>query len=350
MPAIGAVSSNLTVVTKTTAYTANAGELVQASAASAAVTVTLPSAPAVNTLVAVKKTDSSANAVSVAAPASVTVNGASALVLSVAGATVTVQYDGANWVLLNSGGSALANVASGVPAGGAAGQVLAKNSGTDYDASWATGGSGGSSSSDTMFTPFYTSGWWYARRHGTWAMLDYAGNFANLPASTIYYVPMFIHKAVTINAVALPVGSAPTSGSSVRLGAYTAGADGLPSSLLANGDFGLMSMGTTGSVLVTQVLSTNCTLPKGYLWIAMSANSTANVSLIGRNAMGATPTQGLPAGQFNYSNVVSSGAPNSVCYCTQAGSASAAALSSTASPTAVSNSGSMVPDFWFRVA
>ena len=87
-----------TVVTKTTTYTAASGELVLASASGGAFTVTLP-AVAAGAVCTVKKTDSSANAVTVS-PASGTIDGA-------ATQQVTVQYesldfisDGTNWFIV----------------------------------------------------------------------------------------------------------------------------------------------------------------------------------------------------------------------------------------------------------
>lgn len=56
---------NLVTAVKTTTYTAVAGDFVPCDATSAGFTVTLPSAPADGTLIVVKKTDSSANTVTV---------------------------------------------------------------------------------------------------------------------------------------------------------------------------------------------------------------------------------------------------------------------------------------------
>lgn len=54
---------------------------------------------------------------------------------------VTVQENAPNEVTISTPGPA----GVGVPAGGTTGQVLAKNSNTDYDTTWVTGGGGGGS-------------------------------------------------------------------------------------------------------------------------------------------------------------------------------------------------------------
>lgn len=64
-----------TVVNRTTAYTAAAGEFVQADVTTASFTVTLPAAPTVGALVAVKKVDASANTLTIVASASGTIDG-----------------------------------------------------------------------------------------------------------------------------------------------------------------------------------------------------------------------------------------------------------------------------------
>jgi hypothetical protein len=75
-------------VTKTADYTADSGDLVEADATSAGLTVTLPELPAVGVLVAVKKIDSTANTVTITASNSGTIDGDSS-------ATTQTQWAGA---------------------------------------------------------------------------------------------------------------------------------------------------------------------------------------------------------------------------------------------------------------
>ena len=51
---------------------------------------------------------------------------------------ITIQLNSANQVSVSTPGPA----GTGVPAGGTTGQVLAKNSNTDYDTTWVNGGGG----------------------------------------------------------------------------------------------------------------------------------------------------------------------------------------------------------------
>lgn len=101
--AIGAAQSLVATAVKTSAYTAAVGDLIPVDATSAAVTVTLPTAPADKTLVAIKKVDASANVVTVARGGSDVFNksgGSTALTLSVQFQAVTVQYSGGVWYVI----------------------------------------------------------------------------------------------------------------------------------------------------------------------------------------------------------------------------------------------------------
>ena len=135
MPSVGAVTSNLNIVTKDNVdYTALANEFVIMSVTDAARTVTLPAAPTINTIVAVKKTDASANAVQVVGSGSAKINGdSSGAVLPATGSSLTVQFDGTDWHMISSGMPNVANAVAGVPTGGSVNQVLKKNSATNYD-------------------------------------------------------------------------------------------------------------------------------------------------------------------------------------------------------------------------
>jgi len=144
MPSVGAVTSNLNVVVPGVyPYTAKANDLVLASAVSGAVTITMPTTPPVNSVVAVKKTDSTTSAVSIVAPGGTAIiNGDTSAVLAVTGAAATFQYDGSTWQLISTGTINTAPIA-GLPTGGSADQVLKKNSATNYDVSWGTASAGG---------------------------------------------------------------------------------------------------------------------------------------------------------------------------------------------------------------
>lgn len=93
---LGAAPGLTTTAVKTTTYSAIANQLVPADATNAAFTVTLPTAPADKTRATVKKIDSSANAVTVAAGGSDVFNiagGSTSASLSLQNQAVTVQYN-----------------------------------------------------------------------------------------------------------------------------------------------------------------------------------------------------------------------------------------------------------------
>lgn len=85
-----------TSTTQTGAYTASVNETVLCDASGAAFTVTLPPVDD-STHVTVKKTDSSANAVTVDSPNSETIDGASSVSLASQYDTVTITSDGTNY-------------------------------------------------------------------------------------------------------------------------------------------------------------------------------------------------------------------------------------------------------------
>lgn len=129
-------SGGLKTIAKNTNYTALPGDLVVTNASSGPITITLPTAPPIDTMVGVKKSDSSANTVTVVPGGTDKIDNDTAVVLAVSSASVTVQYDGTQWRILSTGQLNLANNAAGIPSGGAAGQILTKNTTTNYDASW----------------------------------------------------------------------------------------------------------------------------------------------------------------------------------------------------------------------
>src|SRR5664280_70483 len=100
LKAVGSLSSKAAVLTTTAVQTttclATANQLIPADATSAAFTVTLPTAPADKTRITVKKIDSSANAVTVAAGGSDVFNktgGVTTASLTLQNQAVTVQYN-----------------------------------------------------------------------------------------------------------------------------------------------------------------------------------------------------------------------------------------------------------------
>lgn len=98
VPTTPSAGSTYTVRTKTTTYTALAGDVLLCDATGAAFTVTLPAAATVTgSSISVKKTDSSGNAVTIDGNGAETIDGATTLALSTQYEAVTLWSDGSNW-------------------------------------------------------------------------------------------------------------------------------------------------------------------------------------------------------------------------------------------------------------
>lgn len=85
---------------KTTTYTTTFGELVVCDATSAAFAVTLPAVAPGLAPITVKKTDASANAVTVTRAGSATIDGATTYALGTQYKSVTLISDGTNWLII----------------------------------------------------------------------------------------------------------------------------------------------------------------------------------------------------------------------------------------------------------
>lgn len=87
------------LTTQTGDYTAGPQEIVLADASGGALTVTLP-APESSAVVTVKKTDGSANAVTVATPNSETIDGQSSLTITGQNISREIASDGSNYYII----------------------------------------------------------------------------------------------------------------------------------------------------------------------------------------------------------------------------------------------------------
>ncbi len=93
----GDSGSGLVTTSKTAAYTATASQLVLADATSGPFTITLPASPAANTVVAVKKTDTSGNIVTIVGSGAAKIDGDNTATIGTKGIAATFIYDGTNW-------------------------------------------------------------------------------------------------------------------------------------------------------------------------------------------------------------------------------------------------------------
>lgn len=92
-------AKELTYRATTTATTAIAEEFLAVDATSGALTITLPTAPATGTRIGIKKVDATANIVTVAPPAGVTIDGDVNATIITQWAGATFVYTGTNWLL-----------------------------------------------------------------------------------------------------------------------------------------------------------------------------------------------------------------------------------------------------------
>ncbi|HSX05664.1 MAG TPA: hypothetical protein VLF69_04305 [Candidatus Saccharimonadales bacterium] len=98
--AVSAVNSH-SIVTKSTAYSATTSdEVILVNAASAGVTITLPTAVGNTNLYRIKKIDSSTNFVTIATSSAQTIDGGATAVVKVQYVSVSLVSDGSNWSII----------------------------------------------------------------------------------------------------------------------------------------------------------------------------------------------------------------------------------------------------------
>lgn len=324
MPSVGAVTSNLNVKTPPGDYTAVANDLVLATGG---FTVTMPTSPVINTVVAIKKIDASTSPVSIVPGGTANLNGDTSALLAVAGAAATFQYDGTNWQLISTG---TINTSAGASA----------------------------SLTDAIVAPVYTVGLWYDRRNGMPAHGPIAGG-GILNGSTIYYVPFYAHTAIKIDQLGVVTGAtAPASGSGVRIGVYRAAANRSPGTFVV--DLGLFTLPATTNTWTTSSVFTATTIPQGWNYFALSFNSFSPGNPYGaRYDYVATPAQGLPASTMTSAFLSNASFAPGVTYYTGTGDAGASALTTsipTATPQYVNGAGQTsgntlwAPNVWYRIA
>lgn len=353
MPSVGgsvpAVISGFTFTTKTAAYTAAASEYVLANASSAAFTVTLPVSPSTGTVVGVKKTDSSANVVTVVGSGATTIDKDANCTLNAFDAAGVFVYDGSNWqiqatVALNgsagsgvastpltlvsksaaytavAGDYVLANAASAaftvtLPTSPATGAVVGVRKVDLYNTS-ITVSSAASIDGNAVGTGYVLaamnhaaeftydgSAWrtvrdalpvrgvptiplasasWYDNRVSAGT-----NSFTTWNVSQTFYLPCFLSRPMLVNAITLYVSTAGTSGSLARLGIYAMSPNtATPTSVLY--DFGTVSVSTTGFRTIT---NTSNVIPSGWVFLAAAFNSVSAGQML--TVAGATPN-GLP--------------------------------------------------------
>jgi len=242
--------------TKTTAYTAAVGELVQADVTSAGFTVTLPAAPAIGALVGVKNvTPSVANTLTIAASGGGLIDGDATATTNVPkyGGGVFQHLGSNNWQVvgvytsqgpagppgLTGATGATGPAGPGVPTGGTTGQALVKTSGTDFATAWATPAATIPSSAH------------FGVRSGNFMRVpQIATSLASsaFTAGTLYCVPFLLTEAVTVTKLGVMLWTLGTTGALIRLGVYN-DANGYPGTVAI--DAGTMDASPTGGAITT---------------------------------------------------------------------------------------------------
>lgn len=134
-PVAGSIGATGAVDAKTAAYTITIGDAtktIAVDASSGAITITLPTAASATNgfEVTVKKTDSSANAVTVDGNGAETIDGATTLVLSNQNNSATLRCDGSNWILVATAALPLSFLTTLSTASGTSSETTAIPSGT----------------------------------------------------------------------------------------------------------------------------------------------------------------------------------------------------------------------------
>ena len=154
-----------------------------------------------------------------------------------------LRYDGTSWV---------PDAGEGVAAGGSTNQVLTKNSGSNYDTEWSYAAS--STRTGLKSTWFYFS-----------PSLGVSDTTSQPAQSRLVAFPYQFDVASTGDRVSLEVTTTAAS-STVRLGLYLPGADGMPNALYK--DFGTIDSATATGVVTITISET---IPRGLYWVCSAS-------------------------------------------------------------------------------
>jgi hypothetical protein len=216
--AAGAAASMLTPVAKTAAYTAVAGDYVQANATSASFVITLPASATTGAIIAVRRNDTTSNLVTITATSGIDSAGLSYYLVGF-GQSVELIWDGTIWTSVRP---ALAARIPPMP-------PLVKNL-------------------------------WYSNASGV-------TNTTAVSATGTVFIPYFMPRSATVGGMGIIVTTGLT-GSAIRLGAFNIDpVTARPSTIIA--DFGLVSGITAGVVTST---TTSAVFPAGWIFLAFAVN------------------------------------------------------------------------------
>jgi hypothetical protein len=135
--------------------------------------------------------------------------------------------------------------------GGSAGEVLVKQSATDYDSAW-----------EVLFGQVAGS------KPTRWEHPPGTNTTLTLTDGTFIVTPIFFVRPVTLDRIAVRVTTAGSAGSVIRLGIYSADAAMFPSTLVL--DAGTVDSSSTG----TKEITISQALPFGVYWLGAVGQAT----------------------------------------------------------------------------
>lgn len=150
----------------------------------------------------------------------------------------------------------------GVPTGGTAGQVLTKDSGTDFDTSWQDASGGG----DAILPPIQSNEWVLS-----YGMTNNSG-LQSVPQNILVCNRIYL-PAGSYDNLGCYVSSGGSASSVLRMGLYTVDTDGSLGTLVI--DAGTTSAVSTGA----KSISFSATTLGGWYYIVLVHNSTSSISL-----------------------------------------------------------------------
>lgn len=333
-----------TVVAKTAAYTAAAGEFVEANAASAGFTVTLPSNPSTGALVAVKKVDATSNTVTVAPAGGGSIDGDTTATTQTKMAGAIFEHVGSNvWHIAASmatTGPAGTNGTNGTNGVNAALSIVQDEGSTVTQRDTMNFVGAGVSVADSGAKTTVTI------PGGSASGLAYpSGRYAAMPGTLttfspglggVMLCPFSVPVSTTVDQMLVEVTTASGAACTARLAVY-ADSNGLPGSLVFEATTAAQIDVTTTGVKAATV-SPSQTLAPGIYWLAFVQQGSGGAQIRGTNG-----------GIFSVSSTSTAGAFSNSC----AGVSPAGALASGAFPATLTGPfGQQVtgPRLGFRVA
>jgi len=151
-----------------------------------------------------------------------------------------------------------------VPTSGSTGQVLAKNSGTNYDVAWVSPAQG--------YPPLPTGTAAYFKS----PFPNSTGTTGSFTQNQLYYCPVYISNTITVDRLSIACTSFTTT-ASIRCGIYT-DLVGQPNSLVVDG--GAISVTAPGNIAST----VSITLNPGWYWLASVIQTTGSATVVTNQA------------------------------------------------------------------